>query len=159
MFKDRCSRWLAYERYCARAVVEALRRVPEARRREPPYQRAVTLLGHLAAALEVWLARVENRQASIELFPTDLSLEEAEHRIGQILDRWEDLLAQLNHEELERTVRYQTTSGVWYDNTLEEIITHLFGHGTYHRGQIALLVRQLGGESAVTDFIVWARSY
>lgn len=27
-FKDRYSRWLAYERYCAREVVEALRSVP-----------------------------------------------------------------------------------------------------------------------------------
>jgi uncharacterized damage-inducible protein DinB len=132
--------------------------VPEARRPEPSFQRAATLLGHLAAALETWLARVEGRQAAVGLFPTDLSLEEAEHRIGQALDRWEGYIAQLNPEDLERTVRYQTTSGVWYDNTLEEIITHLFGHGAYHRGQIMLLVRQLGGQPAATDFIVWVRS-
>jgi uncharacterized damage-inducible protein DinB len=112
----------------------------------------------LAAALETWLARVESRQAAVGLFPTDLSLEEAKHRIGQALDRWEDYIPQLNPEDLERTVRYQTTSGVWYVNTLEEIITHLFGHGAYHRGQIMLLVRQLGGQPAVTDFIVWVRS-
>ncbi|GAB5601648.1 hypothetical protein FJNA_01720 [Thermus sp. FJN-A] len=158
MLKDRCSRWLAYERYCARVVVEALRSVPESRKLEPSYQRAITLLGHIAAALEVWLARVEERQALVELHPADLSLEEVDHRLGEVLDRWERLLAQLNPEELEGTVHYQTTSGAWYDNTLEEIITHLFGHGAYHRGQIALLVRQSGGQPAATDFIGWLRS-
>ena len=152
-------RWLAYERHCIRPVVEAFQSVPEARRQAPSYQRAVTLLGHLAVALECWLARVEGEeQTAVTLFPTDLSVEEAALRIDRALDRWERLLSRLNAEELERTVSYRTTFGVAHRSTLADILTHLLAHGAYHRGQIMLLVRQLEGVPIQTDFIVWART-
>jgi len=55
-------------------------------------------------------------------------------------------------------VQYRTTTGAPYENTVEEILTQVLLHGAYHRGQIALLVRQLDGQPAVTDFIAWVRS-
>jgi len=33
----------------------------------------------------------------------------------------------------------------------------LFGHSWYHRGQIAMLLRSIGAEPAVTDIVFWAR--
>ncbi|MFL6198680.1 MAG: DinB family protein [Thermoanaerobaculia bacterium] len=41
--------------------------------------------------------------------------------------------------------------------TILYILTQLFGHSWYHRGQIAQLVRALGAEPAVTDFVFWSR--
>lgn len=32
-----------------------------------------------------------------------------------------------------------------------------FEHSSYHRGQIALLLRSAGAEPAVTDFLFWTR--
>jgi uncharacterized damage-inducible protein DinB len=40
---------------------------------------------------------------------------------------------------------------------VEDILAQLFGHSSYHRGQIAMLVRAAGGEPAVTDLIYWCR--
>jgi uncharacterized damage-inducible protein DinB len=40
---------------------------------------------------------------------------------------------------------------------VEDILTQLFGHSSYHRGQVALLIRDLGGEPAVTDYVFWVR--
>ena len=34
---------------------------------------------------------------------------------------------------------------------------HLVNHGTYHRGQIATLLRQVGAKPIATDLIRWAR--
>lgn len=36
--------------------------------------------------------------------------------------------------------------------TLSELIHHLLNHSTYHRGQVALLLRQLGQRPPSTDF-------
>ena len=40
---------------------------------------------------------------------------------------------------------------------LIDLLTQLFGHAWYHRGQIALLVKDLGGEPVDTDYIFWSR--
>ena len=41
--------------------------------------------------------------------------------------------------------------------TLLAILTQLYGHSLYHRGQIAMLVKQAGGQPAMTDFVYWCR--
>jgi uncharacterized damage-inducible protein DinB len=40
--------------------------------------------------------------------------------------------------------------------TLGETILQVILHSTYHRGQIATRLRELGGEPPLTDFIAWA---
>ena len=44
-----------------------------------------------------------------------------------------------------------------FRNRVEDILTQMFGHSWYHRGQIAVLVRAAGGTPAVTDLIYWCR--
>jgi uncharacterized damage-inducible protein DinB len=36
--------------------------------------------------------------------------------------------------------------------TLGELVQHALNHSTYHRGQVALLIRQLGNQPAHTDY-------
>jgi uncharacterized damage-inducible protein DinB len=38
---------------------------------------------------------------------------------------------------------------------LAHLMQHLANHSTYHRGQVALMMRQLGSEPAATDFHVF----
>ena len=38
-----------------------------------------------------------------------------------------------------------------------DMFTQLVMHGSYHRGQIALLLRQSGAEPAATDYITFVR--
>ena len=38
---------------------------------------------------------------------------------------------------------------------LVDVLRHVVNHGTYHRGQVTTLVRQLGGVAAATDYIVF----
>ena len=42
--------------------------------------------------------------------------------------------------------------------TLAETGWQVFSHSTYHRGQIATRIRELGGEPPATDYIYWAWS-
>ena len=39
--------------------------------------------------------------------------------------------------------------------TMEETILQITSHSTYHRGQINTHFRELGGEPASVDFIIW----
>ena len=70
---------------------------------------------------------------------------------------WADYLARLEDTELGRVVEYQSYDAGRFRNRVEDILTQLFGHSWYHRGQIAMLVRAAGGEPAVTDLVYWCR--
>lgn len=39
--------------------------------------------------------------------------------------------------------------------TLAESAWQVFSHTTYHRGQVAVRVREIGGEPPLVDFLVW----
>jgi uncharacterized damage-inducible protein DinB len=45
-------------------------------------------------------------------------------------------------------------AGEW-GSSLAHLMQHLANHSTYHRGQIALMMRQLGAEPVATDFHVF----
>jgi len=56
----------------------------------------------------------------------------------------------MNHvtsESLEKMLPFRTTQV-----PLAHLMQHLANHSTYHRGQIALMMRQLGAEPLATDF-------
>lgn len=59
--------------------------------------------------------------------------------------------------ELERVVAYTNSKGEAFETPVDEILTHLFAHGPYHRGQIAAEVRAAGGTPLNTDYIVFSR--
>jgi uncharacterized damage-inducible protein DinB len=60
-------------------------------------------------------------------------------------------------EALAREVEYQTSTGQVFRSTAADILSQIVLHGSYHRGQIALLTRQAGGAPVATDYIVYAR--
>jgi uncharacterized damage-inducible protein DinB len=70
---------------------------------------------------------------------------------------WNQYLATLTDDGLEKVFEYTSYEGQRFRNSIGDILTQLFAHSSYHRGQIAALVRTMGGEPAVTDFVYWAR--
>jgi len=61
-----------------------------------------------------------------------------------------DFVDQVTEELLEKMLPFRTTQV-----RLAHLMQHLANHSTYHRGQVALMMRQLGGEPAATDFHVF----
>lgn len=153
-------RLLRYERACVDAVIGSMVSVPHGWRSDPRWERAVVLLGHVAAALELWCMRCGGAtQPPPTPFPAPAPLETIARRLHAAIDAWEYLLATKTGAELDQTISYITTTGAEFANTVGDTVLHLFGHGLYHRGQIALLVRQRGGTPAATDFVFWARQF
>jgi uncharacterized damage-inducible protein DinB len=54
-------------------------------------------------------------------------------------------------------VECRNLAGNTYRNTLADLIRHVVNHSTYHRGQLATQLRQLGQIPPATDFIVYRR--
>jgi uncharacterized damage-inducible protein DinB len=54
-------------------------------------------------------------------------------------------------------ITYRAMNGSPYANPLGELLRHVVNHGTYHRGQVATLLRQLGVKPPQTDLILYYR--
>ena len=75
----------------------------------------------------------------------------------EVTSKWINLLEGKNNEFLEKRLKYKNSKGEEFDNSLRDIVTHIINHSTYHRAQIAQLVKRAGGIPAVTDYIVYQR--
>ena len=124
------------------------------RDRTAEYKRAISILGHIAAARGIWLYRLGATPAApTVMFPKNLLLADVARQLDGIQRLWGDYLAKLTDEAIDQPFEYQSLDAGRFRNRIEEILTQLYGHSLYHRGQIALLVKQAGGKPAMTDFV------
>jgi uncharacterized damage-inducible protein DinB len=119
--------------------------------------RARTIYAHIAAAEHGWLARLEGRAAEHAVWPV-MSIAAASALATETAARLRTLAASLDADELSREVTYRTSAGQEFTNTAADILAHVALHGSYHRGQLAMLVRQSGGQPVNTDYITFIRS-
>ncbi len=118
-------------------------------------KKILTLMSHVLSALNIWLARIENR--STEHYPLwqMYDIDQLEEMADDIGARW--LLYIERNEKFDGVLVYKNYVGLPYENKIENIMIHLVNHSTYHRAQIAILLRQAGLEPINTDFITYDR--
>lgn len=148
---------LDYEREANRRVAVSLRSVPEAARAAQELAKARGIMAHVQMARRMWLSRLGAiARPEWVMFP-DWPLDKLDAEMTDLDRLWGNYLESLREGELANPVRYASTEGVGYVSTIHEILTHVHNHSTYHRGQVAMLVSQVGGQRATTDFIVLTR--
>lgn len=111
---------------------------------------------HILGAEAVWLKRIAGTPATVPPWP-ELDVAGCAALASRNHTWIRALIDELTPEALARVVRYTNTKGASFANTVEEILHHVVMHGMYHRGQVALGVRQGGGTPFATDFIAFMR--
>lgn len=145
-----------YEKDCNHKTLAMLESVPEAGRSDARFQKAVTLADHLAAGREKWLDYMDGEgHNQIAWWNPQCELATLPPRFAALERQWADYLARLDDGKLEQNFQFTESNGETFHLPLEVQIEQLVGHAAYHRGQIALLVDQLGGETVDTDYADW----
>lgn len=150
-------RWFEYEKDSDAKVLASLQAVADPLRGMPQFQKAVDLLAHLVAARNMWLYRLGQGSKPAELFPLETPLASLPKLLDEMETAWSSYLENLTDDQIEGVFAYQSYDGPRFRNTVDDVLTQLFGHSLYHRGQIALILRSIGAEPAPTDFIYWTR--
>ncbi|HJU68038.1 MAG TPA: DinB family protein [Gemmatimonadaceae bacterium] len=120
----------------------------------PP--RALEIYAHVLGTEHNWLTRLEERPRTILVWPT-LTLEECAQLSAENQRAFGAYVDRLASADLRRTVHYRNSAGVEFDSPIEDILLHVAMHGSYHRGQVTMLVRDAGAEPQPTDFIEFVR--
>ncbi len=154
---DRFRRWFEYEQDAHAKVLASFDTVPPDRRDSPEFRKAVSLLAHIVGARRVWLGRMGAAPPFSGLFSEETDVERVAADWREVGELWSRHLATLDDAAIARIFEYQSFDAGRFRNSVEEILTQLFGHSWYHRGQIATLVRAAGGQPAATDFVYWCR--
>jgi uncharacterized damage-inducible protein DinB len=115
-------------------------------------------LVHIGGAEWIWLERWHGRAPqSMPQASDSPDLESVRRRSAEIERDLLDYVASLTPENLQRVVQYKTLAGTPMAQPLWQCLQHLVNHGTYHRGQITTLLRQLGGKPVSTDLVGYYR--
>lgn len=117
-------------------------------------ERFAVLISHVLAAQTIWLDRMEGKTASGDVWP----LYPKETWAERINGNSERLFAFISScADFNRTIDYTNTQGKAFRNSVNQILSHLFMHGQYHRGQMMQLLRPHVEKAPALDMISYFR--
>lgn len=149
---------LAYETWANERTIASVETIPPEQRGDERYTRACGLVPHNIIARRTWLLRVRGtpHENPKEWFPA-WDAAQTRAQAAEVDSLWSEFLAGLRESDLQEELRYTASDGTRYVSTIGEVLAHAFNHSTYHRGQVARLVHELGGQRASTDHIAFTR--
>lgn len=109
---------------------------------------------HLLSVTDRYRARLAQEvvpDVSPESFTTPQDLMNYE---AQVRRRLNVLVATLDSDDFGQVVEHVTRKGSFRATCLQTL-QHMVNHATYHRGQVATLLKLHGVDPADTDFIIW----
>lgn len=117
-------------------------------------EKAFQLINHTLNAHQVWNSRILNN-SSFGVWEIH-SVNELEN-INET--NFKKTLLILEDIDIKQTLKYKTSTGDSFENTIEDILFHIINHSTYHRGQLMMIFRESGIEPILADYIIYKRSF
>lgn len=115
-------------------------------------------LMHIFGVEWLWLERLRGRSpAAIPDAQEFAEMPTLLARYGEHVAQFLSYVQSTKQAELDEVVEYKTLSFGPGRNTRWQIIQHVVNHGSYHRGQVVAMLRQLGAKGVGTDLITFYR--
>ncbi len=114
---------------------------------------------HIWDASSIWWQRLHmHEQIAVPSLSFHPTMNDVANGLLLQNKQWVDWLDTIQEADLEKELVYKNRIGDQFRQQVKEILLHLFNHGTYHRGQLVTMLRQLGVEKIPqTDYIVYGR--
>ncbi|HET9440126.1 MAG TPA: DinB family protein [Longimicrobiales bacterium] len=114
------------------------------------------LLQHILGTEEVWLERLRGHSPSALPDLTSFNaVSDFQAAWGAVQTEQHIFISGLGSEQFEAPISYINFRGEAWAYPLDAVLLHLVNHGTYHRGQLAHVLRQLGQTAPATDYLVF----
>lgn len=117
-----------------------------------------TTLGHIVGAEWIWLRRwLGESPTGAPSWATQPVLTELAARLAAVEAERSAFVDSLSDGDLDRAVSYRSLAGQPFAEALGGQFRHVVNHSSYHRGQLATQLRQLGAVPPSTDLIAFLR--
>ncbi|MEO8172611.1 MAG: DinB family protein [Sediminibacterium sp.] len=115
---------------------------------------------HVWDATSIWWQRLHKvSEVAVPSLSFHPSMEDIERELLQQNMKWIEWVRAATDEDLSYVLPYKNMKGEAFEQEVKEIVLHINNHGTYHRGQLVTMLRQLGVEKIPqTDYILYSRS-
>ena len=149
----------AFNSWANGRVLDSLRAIPAADYEKEqgggwPSLRATFV--HLAGATDAWAERFSGREATRLATESELpGLEDAARVLFAAEEKHRRLLAAHTPERLAGPFTWKNLKGEEKTAPCWVVVRHVVNHQTYHRGQIASMIRRLGHTPRSTDMVLW----
>ena len=154
--------YATYNLWANERLLSLIENLPEAQQKtelQSSFPSLFKTVLHLLDAESIWWQRIKLRERierPSDNFSGDFS--ELSKRLLQQNKQWQDWVNGLNEHGFQHEFIYFNLQGERFKQPVHQTLLHLFNHGTYHRGQLVTMLRQLGVEKLPsTDFIAWSR--
>ncbi|WP_158512951.1 DinB family protein [Flavisolibacter tropicus] len=156
------TQYSAYHLWANQQIFETIEKLPEALQEQHivssfPSLKATLL--HMLDAESIWWQRMkllENINRPSENFTGSVS--DVAKSLMQQSQQWHEWISNATEHMFEHEFIYYNTKREKFKQAIYQMLLHIFNHGTYHRGQLVTMLRQLDVNTIPpTDFIVWSR--
>jgi uncharacterized damage-inducible protein DinB len=114
-------------------------------------------LTHIYAAEEVWLRRLTGEESfQLAEVVKPAGMKELAEVWPALHQRWTDFAASVS--DWEAMAPHRTSLGERIEMPIWQIAMHVVNHGSHHRGQVSMQMRQAGHAPPPTDLIIFYRT-
>jgi uncharacterized damage-inducible protein DinB len=160
--KELLRQYAAYNIWASQRITDVILSLPEEKQMaEIPssFSSLYKTVLHMWDAESIWWQRMKLNERIVKPGENfNGSMKDAASGLLQQSRQWEEWIGNATDQSLDHVFQYYTTKRELFKQPVYQMLLHVFNHGTYHRGQLINMLRQLGVEKLPqTDYIVWSR--
>lgn len=160
--KELLKQYAAYNAWATRRILDVILILPEEKQlTEIPssFNSLYKTVLHMWDAETAWWQRMKLQERII--VPSENfkgTMQDLANGLMQQSKQWEEWVSNASDLLLDHVFQYQNSKKEQFKQPIYQMLLHVFNHGTYHRGQLINMLRQLGVEKLPqTDFVIWSR--
>jgi uncharacterized damage-inducible protein DinB len=159
--KEVLQQYFTYHSWANRRLIDCILSLPadmHTREIASSFPSLYETLKHMWNAESTWWQRMKMQDNLILPSTGSQGLPQVADGLQQQNKLWEDWVANASVAAIDHVFHYQNSKREQFRQPIWQMLLHLVNHGTYHRGQLVTMLRQLGvNEIPATDYIVWSR--
>ncbi len=160
--KELLKQYAAYNNWASQRILDVILALPEEKQIAgvaSSYPSLYKTVFHMWDAESIWWQRLKLQEHIIRPSENEkATMQDVATGLLQQSRQWEEWVSGASDLSLDHVFQYQNTKREVFKMPVYQMVHHVFNHGTYHRGQLITILRQLGADKLPgTDFSLWTR--
>lgn len=158
--KEVLKQYAAYNIWASQRIMDVILALPQEKQQAEVVSSFPTLYKtvlHMLDAESIWWQRMKLQERIV--VPSENFTGTMQELVSTLLHQakqWEEWIGSTPESSFDHVFQYYNRKKEHFKMPLYQMLHHVFNHGTYHRGQLVTMLRQLGVEKLPsTDFHTW----